>query len=284
MDQEIKSYYPNQKAKIGLFKTLFIFIRDSYQSRELIYQLFKRDFLMMYKKSFFGFGWHLFAPILGIVSWLFMNSAGVLNPGDIGGVPYPAYVLLGTSFWGLFMSFYSGASTTLSSGKGFIEQVNYPHYVLLTKNTLQQLVNFSLSFTAAIVLIIIIGVIPSWKIIFFPLMLLPLFFLSSAIGLIVSLTHSWGQDINKIMGSFLGILMFFTPVIYSPKNKEGWIQDIIQYNPLTYLVGEIRNLILMGEIVEPLYYLYFSLASLILFTISFRLFFITEDKLIEKLI
>jgi len=93
---KVTIYEPNQRAKLGLFKTLLVVCQNIYNSRELIYQLYRRDLLMQYKKSFLGMGWMFFGPIMGIVSWILMNAAGVLAPGDVG-VPYPVYVLLSTS-------------------------------------------------------------------------------------------------------------------------------------------------------------------------------------------
>ena len=98
-------YEPNQYAKIGFLKTMLVIIKNTIASKELIFQLYKRDFLMQYKKSFLGLGWMIFGPIMGVVSWVLMDSAGVLSPGDVG-VPYPVYVLFGTSIWGLVYEFF----------------------------------------------------------------------------------------------------------------------------------------------------------------------------------
>ncbi|HPV43831.1 MAG TPA: hypothetical protein PKX40_21840, partial [Spirochaetota bacterium] len=102
-------YEPDTRHKIGFLKVWAIMFRNIIMSRELIYQLFKRDFIMAYKKSFLGIGWILLQPIIGIISWVFMNKTGVLQPGDVG-IPYPAYVLLSTSIWGLFVGFFTSAS------------------------------------------------------------------------------------------------------------------------------------------------------------------------------
>ena len=47
-------YEPNQYAKIGFFKTMLTVIKNTAASKELILQLYRRDFLMQYKKSFLG--------------------------------------------------------------------------------------------------------------------------------------------------------------------------------------------------------------------------------------
>jgi hypothetical protein len=71
--QSVIIYEPDSRRKTGFFKIWVIMFRNIIASRELIYQLFKRDFLMSYKKSFFGIGWIFLAPVIGIISWVFMN-------------------------------------------------------------------------------------------------------------------------------------------------------------------------------------------------------------------
>ncbi len=178
-------YEPGYKQKIGFFRVWATMLGNITRSRELILQLFRRDFVMAYRKSFIGIGWIFLQPVFGIISWVIMNAAGVLNPGDVG-IPYPAYVLLSTTIWSLFVGFYNAASETLGAGLGIILQVKYPHEVLLIKQTAQHLANFILGFSLTIVVLLAFGVVPSWKIIFFPVVMLPLFFLGAGIGLVVS--------------------------------------------------------------------------------------------------
>ena len=48
--ETITTYEPNQRAKTGFLKSWIIMIKNIIMSRELIWQLFKRDFLNAYKK------------------------------------------------------------------------------------------------------------------------------------------------------------------------------------------------------------------------------------------
>jgi len=276
-------YEPNQRAKMGWLKTWETMFLNILQSRELIWQLFRRDFFMAYKKSFIGFSWIFITPIMGIVSWVFYNATGILQPGDVG-IPYPAYVLLSSSIYGLWGSFQAAASNTLTAGNGFINQVSYPHDVLLIKETMLQIANFLISFVINIIVLICFGVVPSWMIILFPILVLPLFFLGSAIGLIICIVSVVAQDISKLANYALGLIMFITPVIYSPKVASPLLQKIIVYNPLTYLLGGCRDAILYGHITHLKQYLFFSVCTFVFFLIAWRVFYVTEQKVIEKML
>lgn len=283
MKEHVTIYEPNQRQKIGFFKIWLRLFGNIIKSRELIWQLFKRDFIGQYKKSFLGIAWFIISPVIGILQWVFMNMTGVLNPGDVG-IPYPAYVLLGTSIWSLFMGFYDAGVKTLQAGTGFIMQVNYPHEALLIKQTAQFLAIFILGFLMNMVVLLFFGVIPHWKIIFFPILTLPLFFLGAGIGLITSVISVVAMDLEKGITILLGLLMYVTPVIYSPKYNNPVLQDIITWNPLTYLISGIRDIIITGTLEFPDRFIYASIFSLFFFLFAWRLFFLSEDKVIEKMI
>lgn len=281
--QSITVYRPNQRHELGFFRTWVVMAKNVVKSRELIWQLFKRDFLAGYKKSFIGITWIFVSPIIGIISWVFLQKTGMLKPGNVG-IPYPVYVLIGSSMWGLFMGFYSSASGTLKAGAGFIMQVNYPHEALLFKQVAQQLANFSIGFGLNILVLFAFKVVPSWKIILFPLVMLPLFFLGSALGLVVSMISVVAFDVNRALNMLMGLLLYITPVIYSDKIDNPIVQALIKWNPLTYLVCSARDIIIYGRLYEPMGFAICAGIALLLFLISWRLFYVSEHNLIERMI
>jgi homopolymeric O-antigen transport system permease protein len=282
-NEHITIYKPNQRHDIGFFQTWIIMTRNIIQSKELIWQLFKRDFLAAYKKSFIGFTWIFISPLLGIVSWVFLQMTGLLRPGDVG-VPYPVYVLIGTSMWGLFMGFFTSSKETLNAGKSLIMQVNYPHEALLFKQTAQHLANFTIAFVMNIAVILIFGVFPSGYTALLPVVILPLFFLGAAFGLFVSMLSIVAVDLEKIFTMGFGMLMYITPVIYSNKVDSEFVQFIVKWNPLTYLVCSARDIIIYGRLYDVTGYFICAGISLALFLISWRLFYVSENKIIERMI
>lgn len=283
MKLQMTIYEPNHRIKLGFFQIWVQMFKNIYRSRELIWQLFKRDFLGQYKKSFLGITWFFISPLIGILSWIFMNMVGILNPGDVG-VPYPVYVLLGTSIWGMFMGFFDAGMSTLGAGSGFIMQVNYPHEALLVKQTAQFLANYILGFMITIIILLAFGVIPHWMTIFYPLLTLPLFFLGGGIGLLLSIVGIVASDVQKGFALMMSLLLFITPVVYSPKTGGPVLQSIIKWNPLTYLVAGVRDVIISGTMPHPDRYIYSAVGALVFFLLAWRLFFIAEDKIVERMI
>lgn len=276
-------YEPNYRSKYGFFETWAIMFGNIWRSRFLIQQLFLRDFFAVYKKSFLGIAWILIAPLAGIVSWVFLQKAGMLNPGKLE-VPYPVYVLVGTLSWDFFAGILTAASRTLSSGKALVMQVNYPHETLFVKEIAHFLSNFILKLLLVLTVVLMFGVSLKWQIIFLPLVCLPTVFLAGAIGLVLSLFSVITQDVMKMMGMGLKLLMWTTPIIYSGNTENEILRLINENNPLTYIVCSIRDIILYGKLYGPEYFLYCAIGSLVIFLFSWRLFYLNEQRLIERMI
>jgi ABC-type polysaccharide/polyol phosphate export permease len=281
MTNRIQVYEPDSHKKQGFFKAWFVMIHNLIQYRELIFQLFVRDFLGGFKKSIFGIGWLFISPILGVVSWVFYDSTGILQPGDVG-VPYPAYVLLGSMIYGLFMGFYTAATGTIEAGGGFIMQVNYPHEILLFKQVAQYLAGFVISFVSNVAVLAVFGIMPSWYILLFPLLVLPLFFLGSSIGLLVAVASVVSNDIRKIVDIGLSLVQVITPIVYSSDITNQTLLELVKWNPLTYLISNVRDMIFFGKMTSPEGYLISSLLSVLAFLFCWRLFYVSEQRVIEK--
>ncbi len=287
---------PNQRHELGWFRTWAVMFRNVMESRDLIWQLFKRDFLAQYKKSFIGFTWIFFAPVMGIVSWLFLKEAQVLRPGDVG-APFALYVLVGSSIWGLFMGFYHGSKNTLSAGQQLVMKVNYPHEALLFKQAAQRLAQFSLTFLVLMAAMALYRRPLHWELLLLPLALLPLVLFASAIGLVLSMASIVAVDFTRIFSRGMAFLMYVTPVIYAPNAirienpaLRGLAAHVLEINPLTYLVGCPRNLLLHGTLndptgfYEPWSFLVWSAGAVVLFMVSWRLFFVSEHMIVERML
>ena len=91
-------------------------------------------------------------------------------------------------------------------------------------------------------------------------------------------------DISNIIGMVMGFLMWATPLIYSDKVPSPFLQAVIKWNPLTYLVCSCRDIILFGRLYEPAGYVLCAGLSLVAFLISWRLFYVSEDAIVERMV
>lgn len=249
-------------------------------ARLLIWQLFKRDFFAAYRKSILGLFWIVIAPLAGVVSWVLLQHAGLLKPGDMD-VPYPVYVLLGSSMWGLFMGLLTQSSQTLQAGLSFVLQVNFPHEALLFKQIAQQLATFLITFVLNLIVLACFGIFPHYMTLLLPLVALPLFLLAAGLGIIISMYAVMAQDVSRAVQLVLGFGLYLMPVIYS--EQDGLLGQIVQWNPLTYLVCSCRDIVLYGRLYGSWEYALSALFALVIFVFGWRLFFVAEKRLVERM-
>lgn len=275
-------YEPEQRVKLGFVRCWVAMVVGIMQSRELIVQLFHRDMLASSKQSLLGIAWIWVSPLIGIASWLFLKQVGVLMPGK-SDVPYPLFVLLGTTIWGMFIAVFTSAASSLTANGNLILHASFSHQVLVA----QQVAQASLSVAANLILLaaafVFFGICPQWTALFFPLSLVPLLLLGVGIGMIVSVLSILVRDMTKIITTLLGVLMFFTPVIYAPEAGNELLREFIWLNPLTYLVGGARDLMISGTIRDAQGYAVAVSFAVAVFLLSWRIFFISEQKVAEKL-
>jgi lipopolysaccharide transport system permease protein len=146
------------------------------------------------------------------------------------------------------------------------------------------LINFSVPFAINILVLLLYGIPFTWLSLLFPLTLIPLLLLGVGIGLFVSMLRVVGEDFSRIIDQFIGFLMFLTPIIYAPKVQISWLAGIVAYNPLTYLIGFSRDVLVNGTFTHPTIYLVTSAVSIAFFLFAVRVFMRSERKLLERLI
>ena len=275
---------PNQRFEKGFISSFTDAVRNIICLRELVYQLFRRDFFAVYKKSFIGYAWIIVSPVAGIISWTFLHKMNIIRPGDVG-VPYPVYVLIGTMVWGLFMGIFSFVMNAMDVYRFMIMKTKFPHEVIFAAQILIRLSQFSISFIIISILLLIFKVINLWGILLFPLVIIPLLLFSLSLGLLVSILSVISYDFKRIITGTIGLVMFITPVIYSADViKNYWLRKMILINPLTYLVCSVRDIVLYNRLYATNEYYLCSLLSIILLILSWRIFYVSEDKIIERMI
>ncbi len=285
MDSETKTELSslNDEFEQSTLRQMLLRFRRLKEHRFLVAQLVKVNIKRTYKRSFIGWSWLIIAPIFSVIAWVVLHGAGIMNPGDTE-IPYPAYVLLSTSIFSFFLGSYQASSNALMEGARLMVTVRFPHEVLVAERIVVHLINFIIPFLINIIVLLFYGVSFSWISILFPLTLLPLLALGLSLGVFVALLRVVAVDLARIMDRLLQFTMFITPVIYAPKVTMPILAQIVDYNPLTYLLGFSRQLLISGEFYEPIAYTFCIVLSLFLFLIGFGIFTKFERKLIERMI
>ena len=275
------TYEPDNSIKKGYISLWKEIIWELTHNKWLTFQLFKRDFFAVYKQSLVGIFWAFIVPIVSVGTFIILNRSGILEFGKIE-VPYPIYAILGMAFWQLFSTGLITTSNSLVKAGSMLVKINFSKKSLVIASATQSLIAFIVQMVLVGILFGFYQVYPSVKILFFPLLMVPIFFLTLGLGFIISLFNSIVRDISNSLSVFMTFLMFLTPVLYA-KPKIGALAPITKFNPLYYLVSIPREFILTGTMNEWKGYLISTGFSLLVFLVGLTIFHLTETRITERL-
>ena len=278
---ELRPLYENGRK--GFTARLSGYVRNIKKYSYLLKQLIRTDIVVAYKRSFIGLSWLVITPILSVLVWVLLHSAGIIDPGEMD-IPYPAYVLLSTSIWSFFQGSYSITSNVINNSGRFMVSAKFPHEVLVAQQIMVHCINFITPFLINIITLLLYGIKFHLIALLFPFALIPVLLLGTGIGLLVALLRIVAVDFSRLADQLIGFLMFLTPIVFAPKIELPWLSNIVKFNPLTYLIGFPRDLLTQGKFYETNLYLMCSGVSILFFFFCISVFMKYEERLLERLI
>ncbi len=274
-------YIPFDEQKLNLFNIWEQMFTELKNSREIIWRLFLRDFTAGYKQSLLGIIWTILMPLIMVSIFVFLNTSGILNIGQTS-VPYVAFALLGLTLWQFFSSGLIACTNCLVLSGGLITKTNFPKETLVFSSMAQSFLDFLIRIIFVGIVFIIFRICPSWKVIFLPLILIPLILFTIGLGFLFSLFNAFIHDITNIVWLFVTLLLFITPILY-PQPESEIYNAFYKFNIPGILITSARDIVLTGHISQPIPFFYSCIISLIVFILFWTFFHLTEPIVSEKI-
>ncbi|MCL5236816.1 MAG: ABC transporter permease [Nitrospirae bacterium] len=278
--EKITVYEPDKFIKIGFFASWKAMAVSLFMSRELIWRLFLRDFKAKYRQSFLGILWAILNPVITVGIFIFLNRSGILNIGETY-IPYPLFALIGISIYSIFSTGLSATSNSIIGAGPMVVKINFPKISLVIAAMGQAIVEFLVRLILIFFLFTIYGVTPCWSSILLPVALLPFILLTLGIGLFLSLLAGVLRDIIHLVSFFTTLLLFLLPVLY-PAPQAGILVTLNRWNPLSHLIAGCRDILISGNLFDAAGFLWATIFSIIVFLVSWRIFFLSEPRIAER--
>lgn len=271
---------PNIYNVIATWKQIFKNIKHW---KQLLFQLIRLNLTGQFKRNFLGNAWIIIEPAVTLSIWLILHSAGLFSPGDTE-VPYTLYLLAGISIWSFFTSFHTEIGSSISGAGRMLLEAPFPLEIKVLEKIVVSWFNLLFPLVVCLGLILIYNGSFTWEILFFLPSLLPLMLLSVSFGLIFSILEIVLPDIYLIIKRLMTLLMYTTPIVFVQSEAKSFLQTIINYNPLTYLISVPRDLLIGIQTTNIDSYTNASIFSVIIFLISVQLYYRSVHKVIEKIL
>ncbi|WP_066689346.1 ABC transporter permease [Christensenella intestinihominis] len=255
-----------------IFRNVGSFVADVFKNRRLVLALTKKDVKRRYAGAIFGNMWSFVTPLLQIIVYWFVFGF-VFNSGPVEGAPYALWFICGIVPW-LFIS-----EAISSSSNSFTEYSYLVKKVIFNVNILPLVKIFSSMFVHVcfMILVFVVALIMGYFPTVYTIQLIYYMFCSImllfAIGLIFSSIMVFFRDMNQLIGIFLMVGMWMTPIAWQASILKGyaWIENL---NPFFYIIEGYRDSLLSrawffehGEVT-----LYFWVFTGVLFVIGITIY------------
>lgn len=250
---------------------------ELWRYRELLYFLVWRDVKVRYKQTVMGAAWAILQPLMTMVvfSVIFGKFAGI--PSD--GLPYPIFLYAGLLPWTLFSGAVAKSGVSLVSQNHLLTKIYFPRLFVPTAGVGACLVDFALSCTVYVGLIVWYAYVPGPFAVLLPLLVLLTVITSLGVGYILaSLTVTY-RDFRFVVPFMMQIWMFLSPVIYPVTlldDGRHWFRWVLMLNPMTGIIEGFRSALLNRPLDLP------SLATAALLGVSIFIFGLYNFRRTER--
>ena len=242
----------------------------------ILSSLVSRDFKLKYRRSLLGVLWSVLNPLLMMIVisavFSFIFRFQIEN--------YPVYLILGqTIFNFLSISTTSGLNSIIDAAP-LLKKVRVNKMLFPVGKVVFELVNFSISLVAVAGVMIFFKIVPSFNLLFLPLLLIYLLLFCTGLSLLLSALAVFFRDLIHLWSVATLAWMYLTPIFYPVESLLPWMFSIMEFNPMYYYVMYFRNIALWHKtpsLLDNLICLGFGLA---MFTLGYFVFRKLQKKFI----
>lgn len=212
------------------------------RSWELLSLIAVTDFKRAYFGTALGYLWSiarplmLFGVLLAVFTQVFRLGSQVPN--------YPVLLLFNIVLFTFFSEATITATTSIVGQESVVRKTQFPRLVIPLAVVLTSLFNLALNLVVVFIFILAWGIDPSWTWLLFPVVLVLLFVITTAVSMIVSALFPRFRDTAIIWSVAATVLFYATPVLYPlevVQDQSQTLADILQINPLAPLFELART-------------------------------------------
>lgn len=208
-----------------------------YNYRELLKTNIKKDVGGKYKNSFLGVLWSFINPLLQIAVYALVFQ--VILKSNIEN--YAVYLCCALIPWQYFSSVVLRGAAVIIDNGNILKKVYFPREILPISLVTSEGVNFLICSIIIIGFVLFSGIGLSFNIFWFFVILVIQYIVSLGVAFIVSSLSVYFRDLLHLLGVFMQLMFYATPIVYSINDVPAGFQWLLKLNPMSYLIEGYRD-------------------------------------------
>lgn len=225
-------------------------LRDILRHRTLIAATTLQNFRAAHQASYLGMAWQILLPVimLAIFYLVFGQIFGgrFLNNGTETPIDYALALFVGLGFFNFVAQNIGSATTLMPSNAGYVKTLSFPLETLPVISVLGALINFLIGLVLVVLVLLFAKGYLHASAICTPFYVLCIFLLALGISWGLSALAVFIHDVTAVTSPLTLILMFMCPIFYPASMVPKKIRWIIDTNPLSVIIEDVRACLLYG--------------------------------------
>jgi lipopolysaccharide transport system permease protein/teichoic acid transport system permease protein len=218
----------------------FLFLKDLFKSRRLIWELTKKDFKTRYLGTYLGLLWAFVQPTVTILIFWFVFQVG-FKATPIDNFPFILWIVTGMIPWFFIADSIPSATQSILDNSFLVNKVVFRTSILPIVKISSALIIHLFFIAMTFLLFILLGYLPDMYGLQLIYYLFSLIIFVLGISWITSSLVVFLRDVGYVIGMFLQFGFWITPIFWSLKIVPEQYQAVIKLNPLFYIIEGYRD-------------------------------------------
>ncbi|MFR9255356.1 MAG: ATP-binding cassette domain-containing protein [Merdibacter sp.] len=237
--------------------------------------------------SYLTWIWWILDPVLFMLVYVFITVVVFRTEGEY----LPVVVIIGLTVWNFFNKNVSISVKIVNTFKGIVSKIYIPKYMLILEKMYVNFFKMMISFGIVAGFMIAYGIPFRLQLLYCIPLLVLVFILTLACSVIVAHFGVYVNDLYNIVQVILRFMFYLSGVFYDIGDRLGnrifmgidigWLMTHV--NPVAYLINEFRQIIIYGEALRPMMFLYWLAFSVVLLGIGLFLMYRHENNYVKWL-
>lgn len=225
-----------------------------------------------------GILWLLLQPCVNAL--VYGVIFGVIQ-GSKRGADWPAHVVIGVFLFQFFSKSLTNGAKSITGNQPLVQSLAFPRLTLPLSEVIEQFLSLMPSMGLLFILLPFMGHWPTWSWLqMIPLLALFTLF-NAGVALFAARLTVHVQDLTQLLPYISRVLFYTSGVLFNVQTlfeEHPLVLKLYAFYPLYQVLQMARNALMGNAAYDPMYWVYFSIWSVLMFVVGLIFFWVAEER------